>query len=522
MKHLPPAIAFAPATALAVALLAGCNTAPDNAKGATDPPPATNVAASAPSPDTNVAGQAHSFSTGIATYTAVGFESLPGWYHDSFAQSWPVFLNSCRVLSRRGAPWRPICERARQVDGKNNAAIRNFFESEFAAYQIRGDDRRPYGVVTGYFEPEIEGSRNYAPPYVYPVYGQPEDMFYLDARKLPASGVAAARVEGQQVILQPGLSTRDLGGVGLYMIDFSQLKRDSLDRKVRLRIEGRYLLPYYTRQEIEARGAPNARVLAFVSKLNALYEMQVQGSGRIRLPDGSIIRLTYAEQNGQPFRPMLAANTAKQVRTRGNTIELDPGDDEDDDDSGTDTDAVRVRGFKLALPARTGAVAVPGKRVASTVAGSGNSDPSYVFFKETTDSTDNPPGALGVPLSPERSIAVDPRSMPLGYPVYLSTRLPGGSAPVERLTIAQDTGGAIRGAVRADYFLGKGQRAATLARRMKERGQLWVLLPRGQQVAAATTAASGPGAIRTRGGTDVENRAQCLIPQEDVCVNDDD
>nr|WP_309907485.1 murein transglycosylase A [Variovorax soli] len=465
----------------------------------------------------SVAGQARTFSTQLATYTAVGYEAVPGWGRDDFAQSWPAFLGSCKVLTGRGAEWRQICQRAASVDAKSNPAIRGFFEREFSAYQIRDDDRRPDGVVTGYFEPEIAGSRNYAPPYIYPVYGQPEDMLFADARKLPpGSGTVAVRVEGRSVVVQQGLSTRDMGAPGLYALDLSAVTRDTLDRKVRLRIEGRRLLPYYTREEIETKGAPNARVLAFVNNASALYEMQIQGSGRIRLASGEVIRVAYAEQNGQPFRPTIAQSSSgkalSRVKTRGLGVELELDDGDDEVDDGT---VIRTRGFTLALPAASGAVVVPGRRAAGPVLGSGIKDPSYVFFKEAGGTAGGPVGAFGVPLQPGRSIAVDPRATPLGYPVFVSTRTPDSGAPMQRLTIAQDTGGAIRGAVRADYFFGNGQQAATQARRMKERGQLWVLLPRGLAVAAASTSS-----IRTRGAAVGADLPQCLVPQEDACVDD--
>ncbi|MBS0342550.1 MAG: MltA domain-containing protein [Proteobacteria bacterium] len=473
----------------------------------------------APTLGSSVAGQSRTFSTQLATYTSVGFDAVPGWVRDDFSETWPAFLGSCKVLTGRGNEWRQVCDRARAVDAKSNAAIRNFFESEFSPYQIRDDDRRPDGVVTGYFEPEIQGSRNYAPPYIYPVYGQPEDMLFLDARKLPpGEGTVAARVQGRQVVVQTGLSTRDMGAPGLYALDTSLITRDTLDRKIRLRIDGRRLLPYYTREEIETRGAPNAKVLAFVSSATALYEMQIQGSGRIRLPSGEIVRVAYAEQNGQPFRPTLAKNkqgkTETAVRTRGGAIELDP-DDTEDDDPGIDTSVVRVRGFTLARPENSGAVVVPGRKPTGAVTGSGISDPSYVFFKESVSDAGGPVGAFGVPLQPGRSIAVDPRSTPLGYPVFVSTRQPGSGTPLQRLTVAQDTGGAIRGAVRADYFFGNGQQAATQARRMKERGQLWILLPRGLPVAAAASST-----VRTRGGAVGADLPQCLVPEEGSCVDD--
>ena len=519
----PPRTAWWLTTAAAAALLAGCATAPPPAVPAAAPAvePAAPAATSARPPSSgpgagSVAGQARTFSTQLATYTAVGFNSVPGWGRDDFTEGWPAFLGSCKVLTARGPEWKDVCDRANRVDPKNGTAIRTFFESDFSAYQIRDDDRKPDGVVTGYFEPEIAGSRNYAPPYIYPVYGQPEDMLFVDARKLPpGSGTVAARIDGRNVVVQAGLSTRDMGAPGLYALDLSSITRDTLDRRVRLRAEGRKLLPYYTREEIETKGAPNAKVLAFVSSATALYEMQIQGSGRIRLSNGEVIRVAYAEQNGQPFRPTLAQNSAgkpaNKVRTRGGAIELEV--DDDDDDSGVA--AIRTRGFTLARPAISGAVMVPGQRAAGPVIGSGIKDPSYVFFKEAAASAGGPVGAFGVPLSAGRSIAVDPRSTPLGYPVFVSTRAPGTGAPMQRLTIAQDTGGAIRGAVRADYFFGNGTQAATNARRMKERGQLWILLPRGLAVAAAATSS-----IRTRGAAVGADLPQCLVPVEGQCVDD--
>ncbi|RYZ03834.1 MAG: hypothetical protein EOO24_13440 [Comamonadaceae bacterium] len=516
--------ALAAAALAAAGLLAGCATAPPPAAVAAAPAvaPAEPVASSSPRPASSapgsgsVAGQARTFSTQLATYTAVGFNAVPGWGRDDFTEGWPAFLGSCKVLTGRGAEWKEVCDRANRVDAKNGTAIRAFFESDFSAYQIRDDDRRPDGVVTGYFEPEIAGSRTYAAPFIYPVYGQPEDMLFVDARKLPpGNGTVAARIEGRNVVVQTGLSTRDMGAPGLYALDLSSVTRDTLDRRVRLRVAGRQLLPYYTREEIETKGAPNARVLAFVSSATALYEMQIQGSGRIRLPSGEVIRVAYAEQNGQPFRPTLAQNKAGQpasrVRTRGSAIELELDDDEDEDA----TAGIKTRGFTLARPTASGAVMVPGRSAAGPVIGSGIKDPSYVFFKEAAASAGGPVGAFGVPLSAGRSIAVDPRSTPLGYPVFVSTRAPGSGAPMQRLTIAQDTGGAIRGAVRADYFFGNGTQAAANARRMKERGQLWILLPRGLAVAAAATST-----IRTRGAAVGADLPQCLVPVEGQCVDD--
>jgi membrane-bound lytic murein transglycosylase A len=485
---------------------------------------ATLPTVTASSGESNVVGQAANFTTQAASYSASGYDSVPGWASDNLAESWGAFLESCKVLAGREVVWRDLCTRARGVDPSSQSSIRAFYEREFVPHQIRDDDRRPDGVVTGYFEPEIAGSKRYVSPFIYPVYGQPEDMLYLDARRVPVAqrtGVVVARVEGKNVVIQNNLTTRDLGAPGIFAVGLSLLAFDTLDRKVRLRISGRQLLPYFTRQEIESQGAPNARVLAFVDNPMALYEMQVQGSGRIRLREtGEVMRVTYAEQNGHPFRPTLVASSSNRpaVRTRGVNVELT--DDEDGDDEG----AIRTRGFKLAKPARPGVVVVPGQRVAAAPAAPGSSaaralgtgiqDPSYVFFRESNAISGGPVGALGVPLSAGRSIAVDPRTTPLGFPVFVSTKNPTNGQPMRRLTLAQDTGGAIRGAVRADYFFGDGPQAAQQARRMKERGQLWILLPKGLRVAT-----SAPSALRTR-GTQTLMAANCLVPMEDVCVED--
>jgi membrane-bound lytic murein transglycosylase A len=503
--------------AMLILLAGGCSSLqkPIEIPGEVPPPQVSSQQPEASTPG-GTAGESANFSTQSANYSAIDFDKLPGWSTDNFVESWGAFLESCKVLAARGAPWRDLCTRAKQVDGNSTASIRGYYEREFAAYQIRDDDRKIDGVVTGYFEPEINGSRRYGAPFIYPVYGQPDDMLYLDVRKVAAAqrnGAVAARVEGRNVVLQNNLSTKDMGAAGIFVVDMSTLALDTLDRKVRLRANGKQLVPYYTREEIETLGVPNAKVLAFVDNANSLYEMQVQGSGRIRMREGGeIMRVAYAEQNGHPFRPNLRKSSSGKpaVVVRGGTLELDPdAEDGDDGDEG-----VRTRGFRLAKPVTNGAVAVPGQaKTARSPSGSGIKDPSYVFFRESAAKSGGPVGALGVPLSPGRSIAVDPRSTPLGYPVFVSTKNPTNGTPMRRLTIAQDTGGAIRGAVRADYFFGDGPQAAAQARRMKERGQLWLLLPRGMKVAAASVLG------RTRGTSTA--LAQCLIPTEDICAEDE-
>ena len=107
-----------------------------------------------------------------------------------------------------------------------------------------------------------------------------------------------------------------------------------------------------------------------------------------------------------------------------------------------------------------------------------NENPSYVFFRALPAAIKSPPGALGVPLTPLRSLAVDPRTIPLGAPVFLATTFPGTDFPLKQLMVAQDTGGAIKGEVRADFFWGMGSDAGAVAGKMKQDGELWVLLPK--------------------------------------------
>jgi membrane-bound lytic murein transglycosylase A len=139
-----------------------------------------------------------------------------------------------------------------------------------------------------------------------------------------------------------------------------------------------------------------------------------------------------------------------------------------------------------------------------------SSDPSYVFFRQIPDSDGGPLGALGVPLTPGRSVAVDPRTTPLGFPVFISTEGQGIGTRLNRLVLAQDTGGAIRGPVRADYFWGFGPGAGERASRMKENGRMWVLLPKDMQV--------GVGAQFTTRGAAGAGEAECLVPDPELCV----
>jgi membrane-bound lytic murein transglycosylase A len=178
--------------------------------------------------------------------------------------------------------------------------------------------------------------------------------------------------------------------------------------------------------------------------------LEVQGSGRVQLPDGKVIRLQYADQNGQPYHSI----GRYLVTTGALTVE--------------EANLPGIRAWLIGHPERLREVL--------------EANPSVVFFSEAPlgDPNLGPKGAEGIPLTTGRSIAVDPAWIPLGTPVFLATTLPdSGEQPLQRLVIAQDTGGAISGAPRADYFFGSGPQAADRAGRMRQQGSLWLVWPRG-------------------------------------------
>ncbi|WP_028217606.1 murein transglycosylase A [Paraburkholderia oxyphila] len=571
-----PQAPSAPTAAASPATMAAPAT-PATPSAPTLPPPTASATPSAPAPTAEAspsgalspsAAPAAAFATRHAWYQAARFSDLPGWSTDDLGGSLDAFKRSCGVLGARNG-WAAPCAAARSVDAASAAAIRRFFETYFDVYQIRNTDRSSDGTMTGYYEPLLNGSRQPGGAYVYPVYGVPEDMLYLDSRRLAGAAhgsITAARVEGRTVIPLPGAVPGSAKGV--YALDLRDSVPDIRDKKMRLRLDGDRIVPYYTRAEIE-RGVARAPVLAWVDDPVLLYSMQMQGSGKIRMRDGTIRRVAYAEQNGRPFLPPVAhaGASGRKLKVRGIEMEIDVADDSSSSSNGPDLVADAngpqgaagasnsgesstganndeddqpvsplLRGFKLANagPATSGTAqpavanaqstksASVGAGIATALGANAHpqhafatSDPSYVFFRPIPDSPNGPIGALGVPLSAGRSVAVDPRTTPLGAPVFVAT----GDAPqtpgaVNRLMMAQDSGGAIQGAVRADYFYGFGQFAQAEASRTKERLRMWLLLPKGLHVAAQETA------TKTRGLSNQSN-ADCLVADPQLCVDDD-
>jgi membrane-bound lytic murein transglycosylase A len=353
-------------------------------------------------------------------FAAVQWRDLPGFERDAVAAAWPAFVVGCRALVERAetqAAFRAPCEAAGKVDGASDAAVRAFFMEHFSPYRVANDDGTEVGLVTGYYEPLLRGSRTRTAEFGVALYGVPDDLL---------------------------------------VVDLSSLHPELKDKRVRGRIDGRRVVPYGSRAEIEGNPAPLAgKALAYVADPVEAFFLEIQGSGRIALADGTVMRLGYADQNGHPYRSIAGVLIARGEMTR-------------------DTASMQaISRWVKANPDKARALL--------------DENPSYVFFRElprplagTIEAAiDGPLGTLGVPLLAQRTIAVDARYVPLGAPVFLATTMPSSKAPLARLVMAQDTGGAIRGAVRADFFWGFGPDAGREAGRMRQEGRMWVLWPKG-------------------------------------------
>lgn len=343
---------------------------------------------------------------------------MPGWRNSPQAPALRAFVSSCRRL--QAARWRAACDAAAGLRGANEADARAFFEARFAPYRIVAGDGSRDGLITGYYEPVLRGSRAQTVAFRYPVYGVPEDLI---------------------------------------VVDLAGLHPELRNLRLRGRLDGRRLVPYYERAEIEAPGRRfNAPVIAWVADPVELFFLQIQGSGQLELDSGGRIRIGYADQNGHPY-----GSLGRYLIDRGE-LRLEQSS---------------MQGIKAWAEAN------PDKLRSAL-----DHNPSYVFFRELpapaapAGSADGPPGAAGVALLPEFSIAVDPRYVPLGAPVFLATTYPLSERALERLVIAQDTGGAIRGAVRADLYWGTGPDAGTQAGRMRQRGAMWLVWPLGEPLPA--------------------------------------
>ncbi|MES2207856.1 MAG: MltA domain-containing protein [Pseudomonadota bacterium] len=337
-------------------------------------------------------------------WTPVSWSNLPGWSDDAVEEAWQAFTRGCPSLQRQPS-WKKICDDGQGI-ALHPVVVRRFIEERFTPYQ-HDSMGSATGLMTGYYEPFFEGSRQKNARFRYPLFATPSDL---------------VRVKPQAKT--PG----------------SRMRRDASGR----------LLPYWTREDIElgrARNSLMGKEIVYLENPIEVFVAQVQGSVRIHLNEGGEIRLGYADANGYPYKSIgkfmieqgwLPANQASMSSIR-TWLEKNPD------------------------------------KYVSVMA----ANPSYIFFRELSHlpADSGPLGSLGIPLTPMRSIAVDPNFVPLGSMVYLASKTPEKQA-LQRLVVAQDVGSAIQGVQRADFFWGSGEHAGELAGRSKQPLSLWVLWPR--------------------------------------------
>jgi len=355
-----------------------------------------------------------------ARLTAIPFSALPGWVDDDLQGFWAAWRQNCGVMRLRSTPWAQVCKHAENIPANDTLAARLFIESRFTAHELTDGKNVRSGTVTGYYEPLLRGSRTRSGPFQIPIYRTPPD---------------------------------------LVPVDLASVHPEVRGLRLRGRIENGRLVPYPTRADIEKKSLLAGYELLWVDDAVDAFFLQVQGSGRVQLPDGQSVRVGYADQNGYPYRSI-----GRYLIDRG---EL----------KSHEASMQGIRGWIAANPHRRDEVL--------------HQNPSVVFFKEIQGLGDGsgPLGSMGLPLTPGRSLAVDPRYVTPGSLVFMTTRVPrpgalsgaidqGNTLPFQRLMIAQDTGSAIQGAHRSDIFFGTGEAAGEVAGRMRAEGRMFVLMPR--------------------------------------------
>ena len=372
-------------TAGLLAWLAGC---------ATQPTPPTPTPSPTPTP-----------APAPLTYQKANWAGLPVASDQDAVNGFVAWRNGCTRLTRNPV-WAEVCKEAANV-GDDPAAVRAFMQSKLQPYALQNPDGSRTGLITGYYEPVYPGSLTRTERANVPVYGVPDDLITVDMADV-----------------------------------YPELK----GKRIRGRLVGKKLVAYPDSSSIDQSGI-QATPLAWLENRMDLQFLQIQGSGRVKLADGSQIRLAYADQNGRPFKPI------------GRWL-IDQGELKS-----VEVSMQAIRNWAQQHPDRTSQLLA--------------SNPSYVFFRTLPPANDGPQGALAVPLTAGYSVAIDPKAVPLGSLLWLATTRPDNGAPLQGPMAAQDTGGAIAGNVRADLFWGTGDAAGEIAGRTRQSGAIWLLWPAG-------------------------------------------
>lgn len=349
--------------------------------------------------------------TATVRFEPVSWSKLPGWRADDTLAAWPAIIASCNAIHSK-AEWQSFCGAVVAASPGDSDFVRAFLEQHLQPYRVlrqTGRKREKAGLVTGYYEPLLMGSRERSEQFATPLYKRPDDLL---------------------------------------VVELSSLYPELKGKRVRGRVQGNKVVPYFSRGETREAPTLVGHEIVWIDNALDAFMLEVQGSGRVQLTTGETIRLQYEDQNGHPYRSI-----GRYLADQG-AMTIDQ------------VNMPAIRAWLAANPQRLHEVL--------------DSNPSVVFFREAPldDPSVGPKGALAVPLTAGRSIAVDPKFLKLGAPMFLATTAPRTGLPLQRLVVAQDTGGAIRGPVRADLFFGFGAEAGAQAGTMKYDGEMWLLWPK--------------------------------------------
>ncbi len=326
---------------------------------------------------------------------ATAFSELPEIQKIDFQKVVDNFIYDCQSAKAQKL-YSDLCQKAKETQSAQEFILQNF-----QAYRIYGKDNRTEGLLTGYFEPEIDASLQKDEYYQYPLYTTPKDLIEVDLSSI-----------------YPNLKHYRLRG----------------------RIEGNKLVPYYTRAEIK-RSDINSSVICYCKSKIDRYFLEVQGSGKVLLDDNSTFYVGYDNQNGHKYKSI-----GKYLVKNGEI-------------SQQDISLQSIRAWLEAHPQRVDEVL--------------NKNRAMVFFSKRSRGAT---GALGLELRAKSSVAVDSKYIPLGSMLYLSSNF--NTQKIDKFVFAQDVGGAIKGALRVDYFLGSGEDALNIAGTLKSPLRLWIILPK--------------------------------------------
>ena len=332
-----------------------------------------------------------------ANLQEVSWDEMAGFEKDNLELSFDVFKKAC-TKSKRYENLKDICNKANQFEIENS---KEFFTQYFTPYRLLDENNGQEGLITGYYEPILNGSLVKTDVYKYPIYKTPKDIL---------------------------------------IVDFGSLYPELKDYRLRGKIIGNKVVPYDSREEIESQN--NLEAICYVDDKVDLFFLHIQGSGKVKLQDGNIINVGYSQQNGRGYYPV-----GRKLIEEGYVAK-------------EDMSLQAIRKWLKENPTQ----------IDETL----NLNESYIFFAQSKKTAT---GSLGVPLVANRNLAVDRSYIPLGFPVFIDTTNPLTQTPIQQLMVAADTGGAIKGEIRADFFFGNGEKAEKLAGIMKQKGSLYILIP---------------------------------------------